>query len=65
VPALVDDLMPDAPKTLEDTGLSSELVYHLCLKRRVGGYIVNFAINGCDSFWFPHYIPQFLHSVGS
>ena len=29
MPALVDDLMPDAPKTLEDTGLSSELVYHV------------------------------------
>ena len=27
--AWVEDLLPDAPKTLEDTGLPSELVYQI------------------------------------
>jgi hypothetical protein len=27
------------------------------------GYIVSFAIDDCDSRWFPQYVPQFLHSA--
>jgi len=32
VSAIVEDLLPDAPKTLEDTGLPSELVYQILVR---------------------------------
>jgi len=28
------------------------------------GYIVDFAIEGGNHLWFPHYSPQFLHLAG-
>jgi len=57
--------IPLRSKIMLDTGMGLVQGHVTSCEEDPYGYIVNFAINGCDSFWFPHYIPQFLHSVGS